>query len=384
MAEDLLSMSPISDGPEFVPAYIKQEQEDIERIIQDDTLDEPAKIDAIAERRGWFRGSPTFIDAFLIGDIDAVTAAETLAKPIDASYSSADYGKALYNAEMTARTQRGYHSPEKALELWGPEEDIPKPGPETDSLPTTEGQLWELWYGVLHAAKRIPWTDTTQQTKLISLVQALQARPNPPLPHRTSVPLLRDWIWEPRSLWPDLVMLGPSLSEAWNDCCGCGAGWTQPEQHAYVNFNAFVARLVATGTKDFAVHGVWALRAALECAPASTAMHRGAPPLVQSRLLVAIAAIWVLIAGEGMWSKRPEGGEGAEEAVPPDRQVDLGAREKKLPWYNKRDGAMWCTARWRFWKGRFEQEADNEELGEETRGLARRAGEIIGGFLEGM
>ncbi|KAI1414564.1 hypothetical protein F5Y13DRAFT_17477 [Hypoxylon sp. FL1857] len=380
MAEDLLSMSPISSGPEYVPPRIRQEEEDVERIVRDDTLDEPAKIDAIAKRRNWFIGDTTVIDAFLAGDIDAATAVETLARPIDASYSSADYGKALYSAERTARTQRGYHSPEKALEMWGPEEDIPKPGPETDELPTTEGQLWELWYGVFHAAKRIPWTDAARQDKLVSLVQAFKARPNPRLPERASIPLRRDWIWDSGTLWSDLVMLGPSASEAWNDSCGCGAGWTEPEQHAYANFNAFVARLTASGTADFAVWGVGAFRVALESKPGSTASHKAAPIQTQMRLLVTIAAIWIQIAGEHMWTKRRDG----EGLLSRDFQVELGTWERKLPWWNKRDVTMWCTARWKFWRGRFEQEASNEELDEKTRGLAKRAGEIIEGFLRGL
>ncbi|KAI0833035.1 hypothetical protein F5Y06DRAFT_280650 [Hypoxylon sp. FL0890] len=377
MAEDLLTMSPPSPGPEYVPPRIKQEEEDIERIVQDDTLDEPAKIDAIAKRRNWFIGDTSVIDAFLAGDIDAATAADTLAKPIDASYSSADYGKALYEAERVARTQRGYHSAEKALKMWGPEEDIPKPSPETSSLPTTEGQLWALWYGILHASKRIPWTDTVQQAKLINLVRTLKARPNPPLPEHTSIPLKRNWIWETGTLWSDLVMLGPSAGEAWNDCCGCGAGWTGPEQAAYTNFNAFVARLTASGTADFAANGVGALRVALEAKAGATASHRKAPMEVQMSVLVTIAAVWILIAGEWMWGKRPKG----EEVVPLDARVELGTRERMLPWYNRGGEAMWCTARWRFWRERFEQEAGNEELGEEVRGLAKRAGEIIEGFL---
>ncbi|KAI1135714.1 hypothetical protein F5Y05DRAFT_169432 [Hypoxylon sp. FL0543] len=375
MAEDLLRMSPPSPGPEYVPPRIRQREEEVERIVQDDTLDEPAKIDALAKVRNWFIGDTSVIDAFLAGDIDAATAAETLAKPIDASYSSADYGKASFEAERVARLQRRYHSAEKALEMWGPEEDIPKPGPETDELPTTEGQLWDLWYGFLHAAKRIPWTDSALQDKLISLVQTLKARPDPPLPERAPKSLRRNWIWESGTVWSDLVLLGASASEAWNDCCGCGAGWTVPEQHAYTNFNAFMARLAASGTADFSVNGLWALRVALESKPGLMASHHKAPPQVQMPMLVTIAAIWILIAGECMWEKLPKG---KDDAV---AEVELGTWERKLPWYNKNEKIMWCTARWKLWRARFEQQANNAELTKEARGLARRAEEVIEGFL---
>ncbi|RYP18802.1 hypothetical protein DL765_003737 [Monosporascus sp. GIB2] len=39
-------------------------------------------------------------------------------------------------------------------------------------------------------------------------------------------------------------MLGSSACETWNTGCGCGAGWTLPEQQAWVNVNAFAARLM--------------------------------------------------------------------------------------------------------------------------------------------
>lgn len=97
----------------------KEEDEAIEKIMQDDTLDEPAKIDLIAEERGWFHSDTTIIDAFMAGELDAAAAAEKLAEPIDETYSTADHNRALYTEERVARTQRIYHSREKALEMVG-------------------------------------------------------------------------------------------------------------------------------------------------------------------------------------------------------------------------------------------------------------------------
>lgn len=86
--------------------------------------------------------------------------------------------------------QRGYcDTPQEALERWGPEEEFSalneeKEG-EGDGKNPTEGQLWDLWYGVLHAAKRIPWADETAQQKLVALVQALKgsSQPSPARQH---------------------------------------------------------------------------------------------------------------------------------------------------------------------------------------------------------
>ncbi|KAI1661187.1 hypothetical protein F4813DRAFT_346713 [Daldinia decipiens] len=387
--------SPLFDGPELLrPHDIRalEEAEKVEAIVQDDTLDEPAKIDAIAEVRNWFSGSTETIDAFLAGDIDTETAVTKLAVPIEKAYSTADYGRAYYHAEMTARSQRPVYSPEKALELWGPEEDWPEPSlpaneneneTETESTEgSTEGHLWSLWYAILHAAKRIPWTDTVEQERLLALVQALKQRPDPPPPSPMTTPLKRNWIWEDGTLWSTLSMLGPSAREAWNDCCGCGAGWTVPEQHAWTSVNAFVARLVASGTSGaLALYGDWALGDAVETVPRSAGLHVKAAAATQLAVKVTVACVWIQIAGRYMWNLR------TDEGVPPDLRVaDLGARENKLPWYGRKKGAeeaRRCTVRWDFWRRRLEQEGENGELPEEVRELARGSAEVIGKFFEG-
>ncbi|RYP92695.1 hypothetical protein DL770_001208 [Monosporascus sp. CRB-9-2] len=67
--------------------------------------------------------------------------------------------------------------------------------------------------------------------------------------------------WE---LWSDLVMLGLSACETWNTGCGCGAGWTFPEQQAWANVNAFVARPTASRIAPFSLYGMRAPGEALE------------------------------------------------------------------------------------------------------------------------
>lgn len=174
-------------------------------------------------------------------------------------------------------------------------------------------RLWDLWYGVLHAAKRIPWTDAARQRKLAALVEAFRARPDPPLPVPLPVPLRRDWVWERGTLWSELVMLGPSACEAWNDACGCGAGWTAPEQRAWTNVNAFVARLVAmsgTGSAKSPLvlfaknYGAAAISTALEQEIRLRQQHHPAPLPTQLALLLTVAAAWVAVAGERMFALR--------------------------------------------------------------------------------
>ncbi|KAI1473912.1 hypothetical protein F4774DRAFT_361718 [Daldinia eschscholtzii] len=393
--------SPLFEGPDILSPWRIQESEmakKVDAIVQDYKLDEPAKIDAIAKVRGWFLGPTEIVYDFLAGEMDAEEAAAKLVAPIDETYTSADRGRAYYYGIGGIKNQLKSHSPEKALELWGTEEgwlfpNLPKfPDDESNDesddgsddesdYNTTEGQLWELWYGILHAAKRIPWTDTAQQERLISLVQAINARPDPPPPSPMTKPLQGNWIWQDGKVWSTLSMLGPSAREMWNEGCGCGAGWTIPEQHAWTNINAFVARLVSSGTDTgFELYGSWALMNALEDRPKDKELHSRAPAITQATVHIMVASVWLRIAGRYMWSLRTEGG-----GISPDLKADLNAREKKLPWYGHHiyvGEARHCMARWDFWKRRFEQESENQDLPEEVRELARGSAEIIKGFFE--
>ncbi|KAI0908523.1 hypothetical protein F4823DRAFT_598417 [Ustulina deusta] len=341
----------------------------------DDKLEEPAKIDAMAESSPWFSANIAILNDYVTGHVDAFTTAAKLAGPIEEAYSTADHGVALYNEEMVARNQRTHWSPEEALEKWGPEQDVPKPSPEIASLPSTEGQLWELWYAVLHAAKRIPWTDETQQNKLLDLVKAFKARPDPPPPSPMTTPLRRNWIWESGTLWSNLSLLGPSVRESWNDACGYGSGWTNTEQHAWTNVNAFVARLTASETTDFDSYAVWALSGALEDEIQHSSLHHDTSGPTQLGLLLTVASAWIQIAGKHLYERHFD----EEESGQVGFEVDLATRGT-LPWTQSIDKPSFCTARWNFWRRRFVQEARNEELSERVRELAAKSAEIIDVF----
>ncbi|RYO84735.1 hypothetical protein DL762_005516 [Monosporascus cannonballus] len=199
---------------------------------------------------------------------------------------------------MIARDQRSYHSLEMALEIQlllliltlGAEEDFPEPNGDVTDSPSTELQLWEFWYGVLHAARRIPWADEGRQNKL---VRALKARPDPAPPSPMTMPLNRNWILETGTAWSDLVMLGPSACETWNTGCGCGVGWTLPEQQVSANVNAFAARLTASGLAPFSLYRVRALRTAIEEEIVDPSEQNEAHRLTQLGLLLTVAAVWM-------------------------------------------------------------------------------------------
>ena len=215
--------------------------------------------------------------------------------------------------------------------------------------------------------------DNKEHEKLITLIKILKLRPDPPAPSPMTIPLKADWIWSSGTLWSGLAMMGPSAREMWNDCCGCGAGWTEPEQHAWVNISAFVARLTSTETKDLRSYAVWALRDALEDTFQPNSMHHQTVWLTNLSLGLTVAYVWVEIAGSWIYERRTIDETGSD--------INLDLRGRKLPWYSKQDAS---SARWRFWRRRFEQEPLNEKLSAEVREQASEAAKLISSFEGGI
>ncbi|USW53489.1 hypothetical protein Slin15195_G068080 [Septoria linicola] len=357
-------------------AIRRQQQDDQVQNIIDTIADPGDQLDAISKIRGWYNPHSTanlIIKQYLSDDLSLSDTVTQLANPIDDLFTSGDNGWSAYTQEKTARHQRE-HFPEDAEQWWGVEQDILKPdeGSENDHV-STEGALWTLWYAVVHSARKLFWRDNddgstgSSQTALLELVRALKARPNPPLPPHLTVPMQRDWVYASgATLWRNLLLLGPSFRESWNDSPGCGAGWSKPEVEAWINAEAFVARLTVCGVKKFWNYGVWALRDGLEERPNSIYFR----PEREEEVLdcyVTAAAVWVVIAGKEMWEfvERDRDFEtryGLDEALP------------KLPWEG--DG-VWTRARWRYWKEKFESVAQRPGLVSSTK-------QIIGEALKCM
>lgn len=368
-------------GPEYISEHerrVLSEEEQAQQIVHDDTLDEPAKIDALAKVRNWFHDFNPSLDAYLAGNLSVVEAAEALARPIDETYTTGDHGRLRYSAEETARHQRTfYKDPEEAVKEWGQPEDIPEPDTENDDNASTECQLWDLWYAILHAAKRIPWTDETEQEKLVNLVRTLKARPDPPPPDNMTAAMKHDWVWSGGTVWSTLLLIGAAISESSNDCCGCGAGWTVPEQHAWINVNAFLARLTVGGVCDLSHKSMWELEEALESVPDGGSGHIKTSVEVKQSTNVSVAAVWTLLAGSYIYENNlaDDGGIDGES-------VDLSLRGKKLPWMGGREEVkrVMSAGRWTFWRRRFAEEAKNETLTYEARELCEKAAEEIKTF----
>jgi Protein of unknown function (DUF3632) len=345
---------------------MKQRRNAIQKISKS-SLSEPEKIDAISIERNWFRGTegdPIYegVKSYMAGLLDLKSTVKAITGPIDLAYSSADNGQAILRAEDVADSQRTYCSSEEAIERWGePLRESDLPVRIEDDQATTEGLLWELWHSVLHTAKKTPWRDTAAQGKLLNLVRALKEHPDPAPPKQMTKALENDWIWSSGTVWRGLEMLGPSARECWNDCPGCGSGFSLPELHAWMNLNAFVAHLTRAGLAEFWIYSIWAMRPALEDEKKSddSSAHEEATVSEQLDADVPAAAVWALILGKALWQK-------VEDLSPKNSNEGNPGGGGDL-WKGKSE---FSNERYVFWAERFKAMSERDDLMTETRQLA--------------
>ena len=341
----------------------------VEKALDDNPDNEPAQIDAIAQIRGYFQGcgrAVGIVHAYIDGATDLEETVRQIAEPIEHAYTTANGGRLFVSEEEAARQQRTYHSPEKALELWGPEENIDELKARVTGAadaPSVEGELWDLYYTILHASKKVPWSDGGAQQKLVNLLAAIKSRPNPPRPANMTIALQRNWIYQRGELWSDLVMLGPSSRETWNDSPGCGAGWEAPEVNAWLNIQAFVARLTVQQVHNFGVYGIWALQEALECKIEVGGGFRSPRPpsrIYKAEVLFRVAAVWIRLAGRYMYDQ-------IEAAGDPDGREDAGT-------------LFWTRPQWDRWRARFEEEAEKARFSDDVTRMAAECAAIMATF----
>lgn len=335
----------------------------VEKAVEDNPDDEPAQIDAIAKIRCYFMGrgrAVGIVDSYMDGTTSLQESVRQITEPIEWAYTTADGGRLFVSEEKLARYQRKFHTGEKALEMWGPEENIEEfqarvTGP--DDSPSLEGELWDLYYTVLHASKKIPWRDSGAQQKLVDLLAAIKARPNPKRPANMTIALERYWIYFDGALWSDLVMLGPATTESWNDLPGCGAGWEAPEVSAWVNVNAFVARLTVQQVRNLAVYGSWALQDALEKGIEAEDNQRCPLPtkVYKAEALFKVAAVWIHLAAQYMYDRLVPDSEGQEDTE------EWG----------------WTRSHWGKWQQRFEEESQKAQYCEDVIRTAKECAAIM-------
>ena len=349
-------------------ARIEMDQK-AEQINNDDSLDEVAKIDALAELRHWFSAENTVLDAYLADRISLSQAVDSLADPIDEAYSTGDHGMGAWNAERIARSQRKLYPPEEALRRYGPQEDIPHPGEEAAALQTTGNLIWDMWLGLAQAGRRIPWTDAAQQDKLLRFVQALRARPDPPLPEGVTAAMRSEWTWQSGKLWSELHMLSMTMAEVCNETPGCASGWTPLERRVWHNLNAFMARLTVSGACEMdGLGAVYTFICALESRGPDLACPLPMPEAMAH--YITELSIWISVAGRIVYGRRL-----CEESPELDKglrgeDIPLDTRWRgELPWGDK---IFVTDTRWTYWHRILAHLSHQEELDDETRAMAER------------
>jgi hypothetical protein len=289
----------------------KQQDKKIEDILSS-TQDEAQQIDQIAKVRDWFGPKDdscyyAAVQSYLQGQSNLEKTIQTITQPID-----------------------------EAL--------------RTDKADSID---WiDLWYSIIHSAKRISYHDISSHSKLVELVKAIKEHPDPQT--KSDQPVYKN-----------LPEFGLARREAFNDGPRSGAGFTAPEISAWAKLNYFFARLTYEGVADVSLFAIWALREALE--EEFTDDDPELPTVVQMVDAHApAAAMWVFGLGRKLYERE-------EDLTPKSRKEGNPARGGAY-W---KGGAEFSKGRWALWKKRFGELAGVEGVKDGTKQLARDAVEAM-------
>jgi hypothetical protein len=210
--------------------------------------------------------------------------------------------------------------------------------------------LLNLWYSIIHSAKRLPFRSTTGLAKLVTLMQAIKSSSPPPTAKDPDIyTCLRDFSMAAR--------------ETMNDSPGGGSGYLLPELHAYTNMLYFYALLTRENVRAFWIYCIWEMRNALETPHEDDPPNSGATTAIQKyNATIPPAAVWIFAAGQQIYER--------EQDLTP-QKADQGNPGRGGPLWDGK--AEFSKRRWAFWKSRFGVLARMEGLSEEARGIAGEA-----------
>jgi hypothetical protein len=90
-----------------------------------------------------------------------------------------------------------------------------------DTVIDTQSGIMDLWFGVIHAAKKSIWDDETDhgQQDLLHLLQTFKNRPDPDITEDLFPKRTGDWLysWTGGKLWSELSLIGMALRESLDD-----------------------------------------------------------------------------------------------------------------------------------------------------------------------
>lgn len=202
----------------------------------------------------------------------------------------------------------------------------------------------DLWYSIIHSARRISFQQYQIHAKLADLVAAFK---------KHDIPGNRKYNY----LYSSLTDFSMACREAYNDAPAACNGFFEAEVNAWANVNFFLARVVALGLEGSQFFAIYALRQALETPHQDS---EEATATQQYDAYVPAAATWILAMGRDLALKE-------EDLTPEDQKQGNPGRGGEL-WKGK---AEFSRERWGFWKERFATVGAMEDVREETRSVAR-------------
>lgn len=225
--------------------------------------------------------------------------------------------------------------------------DITKPIDEASAAgKIDEVDLQDLWNSIFHTVKRIPYRNTESHSKLIELLKTIKKHPEPE-PARE----------EP--IYSSLSGFSMASREAYNDSPESESGVSTAEINAWANLNYFLARVTAAEISDMSLYAIFMMREALEqksedVSPSHYDAH------------VPAAAMWVFGLDRKLYERE-------EDMSPKTPNQGNPARGGAL-WTG---GSEFSKARWTFWKKRFGEVSEDNEVSNETRSVAKEAAEAM-------
>ncbi|KAF2258733.1 hypothetical protein CC78DRAFT_537558 [Lojkania enalia] len=304
-------------SPPGSPAQESWEQKQAQKVREaiSGIPDEPGQIDAIARVRGWFgpEHDSTFypiVQEYLEGKADLGQTSTKITVPIDQKISAKE------------------------------QDDV----------------VLDLWYSILHSAKRVPFRNAKDHEKLVQLMKSLKNHPDPPSQHESGI-------------YNSLMDFGIASRETLNDSPGVGAGYTEPEIHAYTNLQYFLALLTKDGVYEFWIYVIYAMREALEKEQKDDGLNDAIVPATASQKYdakIPAAAVWVLALGKLLYER--------EEDLTPTSPNQGNPGKGGVFWKGKPE---FSKERFALWKKRFQELGQMTSLKEETKAMAQEAYETM-------
>ncbi|KAF2830027.1 hypothetical protein CC86DRAFT_344903 [Ophiobolus disseminans] len=203
----------------------------------------------------------------------------------------------------------------------------------------------DLWYSVIHTARRTYYREDHQHQTIVDFVQAFKA-------HSISDNEKYNYLYN------SLIDFNMACREAYNDQPTPGSSF-DIETTAWTNMNFFFALITGKEISDLSMFAIWALRQGLEYEHSddeqSTAVQK-------YNTYVPAAAVWVFGGFRVLFEKE-------EDLTPKNDNEGDPARGGDL-WKGKSE---FSKARWYFWRERFAQIGDMDEASADTWDVARDA-----------